>query len=67
MHTSFGQNNGDVGRGNLKQINEFIVGFGPVGPGWVLILSRARPSFGATRLFKLKITKAFLTGKIPTD
>jgi hypothetical protein len=33
VQTSFGQNSGDVGRGSLKLIRLFIVGFGPVGPG----------------------------------
>jgi hypothetical protein len=31
------------------------------------MFSRASPCSGETRLFRLKLTKAFLTGSIPTD
>lgn len=44
-----------------------MVGFGPAGPGWVLIFSIAVAQSGGTKLFKLKVIKAFLTGNIPTD
>jgi hypothetical protein len=48
-------------------MDELIVGFGPVGPGYVLIFSNAVPSLGETKLFKLNYIKAFLIGKIPFD
>ncbi len=67
MHTSLGQYKGSVGRGTRKLIVELIVGFGPVGPGYVFILSKALPSLGETKLFKLNEINAFFTGKIPTD
>jgi hypothetical protein len=67
VQTSLGQYNGSVGRGTLKLIEELIVGLAPVGPGCVLMFSRAVPSFGETRLFKLNCINAFLTGKIPPD
>ena len=44
-----------------------IVGFAPVAPGYVLMLSKAVPASGGTKLFKLKTMNAFLTGRIPTD
>ena len=51
----------------LNLMSVLMVGFDPAAPGWVLKFSRAAPSSGGTKLFKLKTMKAFFTGKIPAD
>ena len=44
-----------------------IVGFEPAADGSVFKLARLVPTVGGTRPFKLNLTKAFLTGRIPGD
>jgi hypothetical protein len=44
-----------------------MVGLDPGEFGYVLMFSRAVPTSGGTKLFKLNTIKAFLTGKIPVD
>jgi hypothetical protein len=44
-----------------------MVGLAPAADGYVFKLSRVVPSSGDTKLFRLKTTYAFFTGKIPTD
>ena len=66
-HESLGQKSGSNGRGTLKVINVLMVGSGPGAFGSVLRFCRFVPMFGGTRLFRLKLMKAFLTGRIPGD
>lgn len=56
-----------IGRGTLNDISVLIVGSGPGAFGSVFRFGRLAPSDGGTRLFRLKLIKAFLTGKIPGD
>ena len=45
-----------------------MVGFGPEGPGSVVMSSICMMSvFAGKRFWKLKVMVAFFTGKIPTD
>ena len=44
-----------------------IVGFAPGALGSVFRFFKFVPMLGGTRPFKLKLMKAFLTGKIPGD
>lgn len=67
MQDNRGQNNGSSGKFNLNSIKVLIVGSGPGADGYVLIFSKAVPSSGGTKLFRLKTTNPFLTGRIPTD
>jgi hypothetical protein len=61
-----GEYNGSNGKGTLKLIVVFKVGFGPEHVGSVLRFSILIYS-PQTRSLILKTTKAFLTGRIPGD
>jgi hypothetical protein len=67
VHESLGQNNSDFGNFTLNVSRVLIVGLAPGAFGYVLIFSKAVPSDGDTKLFRLKTIKAFFTGSIPTD
>jgi len=51
----------------MNLIIVLIVGLEPGEFGYVFTFSRAVPTSGGTRLFKLKTMKAFFTGNIPVD
>jgi hypothetical protein len=51
----------------LNVIKVLIVGSGPAYLGSVFKFYKFVPMLGGTKLFKLKLMKAFLTGKIPGD
>jgi len=51
----------------MNIIRVLIVGFAPGALGSVFKFFRFVPILGGTRPFKLKLIKAFLTGKMPGD
>jgi hypothetical protein len=66
-HESLGQKSGSSGRGTENYIRVLIVGSGPGFLGSVFKFCKFVPILGGTRLLRLKLIKAFFTGKIPGD